>query len=187
MLFPYPQSFKTHRATYGWTRKWPRTLWKPPENMEWFMADPHVVSFFPSEMCLLSNNIRDYHFVSQGKTTIPGLDDGEELLVTDVSACFSTVGSTLVYKPSVSSIRAHQSWPNSANRPLRATCFSVFVICLNYVAATLSTSPLFSILLFRCIFLSKFLFFYVYISFFLSLYFFCFSLHTISRRCRYKH
>lgn len=40
----------------------------------------------PVEMCLLSNNIHDYHFVSQGKTTIPGLDDGEELLVTDVSA-----------------------------------------------------------------------------------------------------
>lgn len=37
-------------------------------------------------MCLLSNNIRDYHFVSQGKTTIPGLDDGEEMLITDVSA-----------------------------------------------------------------------------------------------------
>lgn len=37
-------------------------------------------------MLLLSNNIHDYYFVSQGKTTIPGLDDGEELLVTDVSA-----------------------------------------------------------------------------------------------------
>ncbi|EFN74640.1 Myosin heavy chain, muscle [Camponotus floridanus] len=39
------------------------------------------------EMCLLTNNIHDYHFVSQGKTTIPGLDDGEELLVTDVKNC----------------------------------------------------------------------------------------------------
>ena len=39
------------------------------------------------EMLLLSNNIRDYYFVSQGKTTIAGLDDGEELLLTDVSAC----------------------------------------------------------------------------------------------------
>ena len=37
-------------------------------------------------MLLLSNNIHDYYFVSQGKTTIPGLDDGEELLITDVSA-----------------------------------------------------------------------------------------------------
>ena len=116
--------------------------------MVWFMADLHVVSFVPAEICLLSNNIRDYYFVSQGKTTIPGLDDGEELLVTDVSACFSAVGSKFVYKPSVSSIRAHQSWPNSANRPHRATCFSVFVMRLNYVAAILSTSPLFSILLF---------------------------------------
>lgn len=51
---------------------------------------PHVFFFFlpghPVDMCLLSNNIHDYYFVSQGKTTIPGLDDGEELLVTDVSA-----------------------------------------------------------------------------------------------------
>ncbi|OQR78286.1 myosin heavy chain [Tropilaelaps mercedesae] len=32
---------------------------------------------------LLSNNIADYHFVSQGKTEIPGVDDGEELRATD--------------------------------------------------------------------------------------------------------
>lgn len=35
-------------------------------------------------MCTLSNNIKDYYVVSQGKTTIPGLDDGEELEATDV-------------------------------------------------------------------------------------------------------
>ncbi|GFS94674.1 myosin heavy chain, muscle [Nephila pilipes] len=35
------------------------------------------------EKVLLSNNIRDYHFVSQGKTDIPGVDDGEDMLVTD--------------------------------------------------------------------------------------------------------
>lgn len=35
-------------------------------------------------MCLFSNNITDYYFVSQGKTTIPGVDDGEECLLTDV-------------------------------------------------------------------------------------------------------
>lgn len=38
-----------------------------------------------TEMCLLSNNITDYYFVSQGKTTIPSVDDGEEMLITDVS------------------------------------------------------------------------------------------------------
>jgi len=53
-----------------------------------YFNDPHVFFLLghPVEMCLLTNNIHDYHFVSQGKTTIPGLDDGEELLVTDVSA-----------------------------------------------------------------------------------------------------
>jgi len=35
-------------------------------------------------MLLLSENIYDYHFVSQGKITIPSMDDGEELAATDV-------------------------------------------------------------------------------------------------------
>lgn len=37
------------------------------------------------DMCLLSNNIMDYHFIAQGKTTIPNVDDGEECVLTDVS------------------------------------------------------------------------------------------------------
>lgn len=34
---------------------------------------------------LLSDNIHDYHFVSQGKTNIPNVDDGEEMGYTDVA------------------------------------------------------------------------------------------------------
>lgn len=37
-----------------------------------------------SEYCILSNNIYDYHVVSQGKTTIPSVDDAEEFEMTDV-------------------------------------------------------------------------------------------------------
>lgn len=37
-------------------------------------------------MCLLSNNIYDYHNVSQGKITVANLDDGEEFGMTDVSS-----------------------------------------------------------------------------------------------------
>jgi myosin heavy chain 6/7 len=33
---------------------------------------------------MLTNNIMDYYVVSQGKTSIPGVDDGEELELTDV-------------------------------------------------------------------------------------------------------
>lgn len=33
---------------------------------------------------MLSNNIMDYHVVAQGKTSIPGVDDGEECELTDV-------------------------------------------------------------------------------------------------------
>lgn len=36
------------------------------------------------EICLLSDNIQDYHVVAQGKTSIPGVDDAEELGFTDV-------------------------------------------------------------------------------------------------------
>lgn len=37
-------------------------------------------------MCLLSNDVYDYNIVSQGKTTIPNVDDGEECTLTDVSS-----------------------------------------------------------------------------------------------------
>jgi len=36
-------------------------------------------------MCMLSDNIYDYNNVSQGKISIPGMDDGEEFQLTDVS------------------------------------------------------------------------------------------------------
>lgn len=34
---------------------------------------------------MLSNDVYDYYIVSQGKTTIPNVDDGEECTLTDVS------------------------------------------------------------------------------------------------------
>ncbi len=37
------------------------------------------------ERLLLSKDIHDYHFVSQGKTTIPGVDDAAEFEQTHVS------------------------------------------------------------------------------------------------------
>lgn len=39
-----------------------------------------------TEKCILSNDVMDYHIVSQGKTTIPNVNDGEELELTDVRA-----------------------------------------------------------------------------------------------------
>lgn len=39
---------------------------------------------------MLSNNIYDYVFVSQGKITIPNVDDGEECSLTDVSQVIVT-------------------------------------------------------------------------------------------------
>jgi hypothetical protein len=40
---------------------------------------------------MLSNNIMDYYVVAQGKTTIPGVDDGEEMTLTDVRAHTSSI------------------------------------------------------------------------------------------------
>lgn len=37
------------------------------------------------EMCLLNKDIMYYVYIAQGKTTIPGVDDAEELRLTDVS------------------------------------------------------------------------------------------------------
>lgn len=44
-------------------------------------------------MCLLSDDIKDYHFVSQGKITIPSMDDSEEFGFTNVSNCWDTKSS----------------------------------------------------------------------------------------------
>lgn len=44
-------------------------------------------SSFHTDMCCLTDNVHDYHFISQGKTTIPNVDDGEELQLTDVRTC----------------------------------------------------------------------------------------------------
>lgn len=37
---------------------------------------------------MLSDNIYDYYNVSQGKVSIPGMDDGEECTLTDVSSLY---------------------------------------------------------------------------------------------------
>lgn len=37
------------------------------------------------EEFMLDDNIRKYHFVSQAEITVPGMDDAEEMKVTDVS------------------------------------------------------------------------------------------------------
>ncbi|XP_023023733.1 myosin heavy chain isoform X48 [Leptinotarsa decemlineata] len=56
------------------------------------------------DKCLLSNNINDYYFVSQGKTTIPGVDDSEEMKVTDEA--FDILGFTQEEKDNVYKITA---------------------------------------------------------------------------------
>ncbi|KAK2581044.1 hypothetical protein KPH14_006089 [Odynerus spinipes] len=56
------------------------------------------------EMCCLSDNVHDYYFVSQGKTTIPNVDDGEECQLTDQA--FDVLGFTQEEKDNIYKITA---------------------------------------------------------------------------------
>ncbi|XP_055593753.1 myosin heavy chain, muscle-like [Uranotaenia lowii] len=56
------------------------------------------------EMCFLSNDIYDYYNVSQGKITVPNLDDGEEFRLTDIA--FDILGFTEEEKHNVYKITA---------------------------------------------------------------------------------
>ncbi|XP_017461550.1 PREDICTED: myosin heavy chain, muscle isoform X10 [Rhagoletis zephyria] len=56
------------------------------------------------DMCLLSDNIYDYYNVSQGKVTVPNMDDGEEFQLADQA--FDILGFTLQEKQDVYKITA---------------------------------------------------------------------------------
>ncbi|XP_011647036.1 myosin heavy chain, muscle isoform X12 [Pogonomyrmex barbatus] len=56
------------------------------------------------DICFLSNNIYDYVNVSQGKITIPNVDDGEECLLTDQA--FDVLGFTQEEKDDIYKITA---------------------------------------------------------------------------------
>lgn len=124
-----------------------------------------------AEMCLLSNNIRDYYFVSQGKTTIPGLDDGEELIVTDVSACIHVWWSLYFYFVFFWEIQNKSSTNVERNQHCSPfLCFQVLflyfisVVCLNNVAA------------------NSFFILSLYVSIFLSLFYSFYFFHNFTRR-----
>lgn len=50
----------------------------------------------PTDICLLNKPVDYYYFVAQGKTSIPGVDDQEELTITDVSASPNTANPTVL-------------------------------------------------------------------------------------------
>lgn len=53
-------------------------------GISWIDCIFHLVCSF-TDMLLVSTNPYDYHFCSQGVVTVDNLDDGEELMATDVS------------------------------------------------------------------------------------------------------
>lgn len=50
-----------------------------------FLHVLYIIFFAYTESCLLSNDIYQYHYVSQGKITVASIDDSEEFILTDVS------------------------------------------------------------------------------------------------------
>ncbi|XP_056637425.1 myosin heavy chain, muscle isoform X6 [Diorhabda sublineata] len=56
------------------------------------------------DSCLLSNDIYQYHYVSQGKITVPNMDDGEEFQLTDEA--FDILGFSQEEKSNVYKITA---------------------------------------------------------------------------------
>ncbi|XP_032584540.1 myosin heavy chain, muscle isoform X13 [Drosophila mojavensis] len=56
------------------------------------------------DICLLTDNIYDYHIVSQGKVTVPSIDDSEEFILTDQA--FDILGFTKQEKEDVYKITA---------------------------------------------------------------------------------
>ncbi|GFR13546.1 myosin heavy chain, muscle [Trichonephila clavata] len=56
------------------------------------------------EKCLLSDDIYEYHFVSQGKVEIPGVDDAQEMRDTDTA--FDILGFSQDYKDEIYKITA---------------------------------------------------------------------------------
>lgn len=53
-----------------------------------FIATDHdsICRLLVTDMLLVSSNPYDFHFCSQGVTTVENLDDGQELMATDVGS-----------------------------------------------------------------------------------------------------
>ena len=62
---------------------------------------------FNQEKCFLSNDIMDYWYVSQGKITVPSIDDREDMQFANEA--FDVLGFTEVF--CILSIGCHQEYP----------------------------------------------------------------------------
>lgn len=61
---------------------------RPLPYLNPFFPYTHVSVPPPTALCYLSNDIYDYHYVTQGKTTVPSIDDKEDFQFCDVSVEF---------------------------------------------------------------------------------------------------
>lgn len=54
------------------------------QQISYNLFSPTYIIVSSTAICLLSNDIYDYHFVSQGKVTVPSIDDKEDMQFTHV-------------------------------------------------------------------------------------------------------
>ncbi|XP_068452910.1 myosin-7B-like [Clinocottus analis] len=86
-----------------------RVVFQQPDERSYHIYYQILSNYKPElqDMLLVSTNAHDYHFCSQGATTVLGLDDGEELRLTDNAmdtlgftpeekyGCYKTVGAIM--------------------------------------------------------------------------------------------
>lgn len=85
-------------------------------------------------MCLLSNDIHDYWYVSQGKIDIPGVDDAVELKLTDVSKDHRIEPSQHQLKPKSNLFQSNLSQSNLSQSNLFQSNLSESKVFSNQVS-----------------------------------------------------
>lgn len=90
MIFQQPGERSYHIYYQIMSQKKPELLGRPRPPPPGCLVYVRMASLpsnpFVADMLLVSSNPYDYHFCSQGVTAVENMDDGQELMATDVRA-----------------------------------------------------------------------------------------------------
>lgn len=88
VIFQQPGERSYHIYYQIMSQKKPELLGQPRRPLDvWSRSgSPRHRLLSVADMLLVSSNPYDYHFCSQGVTTVESMDDGQELMATDVRA-----------------------------------------------------------------------------------------------------
>ncbi|KAG7455435.1 hypothetical protein MATL_G00256440 [Megalops atlanticus] len=106
MIYTYSGLFCVTVNPYKWLPVYNQEVVLAYRGKKRSEAPPHIFSisdnayqYMLTEMLLVTNNPYDYSFISQGETTVPSIDDADELMATDNA--FDVLGFTQEEKNSV--------------------------------------------------------------------------------------